>query len=122
MGGSWEAALSGARGACVRVWPVLRAGRRVLGGAEGAGSALPCRLLLATEEEAGGPGEGSWLPGRLSDEASRPNGGGRVPRCPRWGDRSPGAPSTVRPWLTPEGLSIPSLGTAWGGWDQEALG
>lgn len=114
MGGSWEAAVSGARGACARVWPVLQAVCRVCvwGGAGGAGSALPCRLPLATEEEEGGQGEGSWPPGRLGDEASRPNGGGRVPCCPRWGDRSPGAPSTVRPWLTPEGLSIPSLGTA----------
>ena len=37
MGGSWEAAVSGARGACVRVWPALRAA-----GCVREGRARPC--------------------------------------------------------------------------------
>lgn len=89
LGGSRE---RGQRGVCACVAGLAGGGLR----AGGAGSALPCRLLLATEEGCGQE-EGSWPPGRLGDEASQPNGGGRATRCPRWGDRSPGAPFTVRP-------------------------
>ena len=42
----------------MRVWPVLRAGRRVLGGAEGAGSALPCGGARVSGARLWAPGAG----------------------------------------------------------------
>lgn len=80
------------------------------------GRALPCHAGCWPRGEEEGQEEGSWRLGWLGDEASRPNEGGRAARCLRWGDRSPGALSTVRPQLMLGGLPGPSLGTTWGGW------
>lgn len=81
------------------------------------GQAQPCHAgCWPWGEEEEGQEEGNWRLGWLGDEASRPNEGGRATRWLRWGDRSRGALSTVRPQLMPGGLPIPSLGTTWGGW------
>lgn len=95
----------------VRVWPAgwqagvcMQEGERAWGRKRGR-LALPC-LLAAGEDR--GKEEGSWWPGLLRDEASRPNGGGQAARGLRWGDRSHGTLSTVR--RVPPTLI---LGTAW---------
>lgn len=66
MGGSWEAAVSGARGACVRVWPVLQAVRRVCvwGGAQ-EGRARPCHAgcRWPRRRRRGGRGRGAGCQG-----------------------------------------------------------
>lgn len=58
--------------------------------------ALPCRLAAGEDR---GKEEGSWQLGLLGDEAGRPNGGGQAASGLRWGDRSHGTVSTVRPHL-----------------------
>lgn len=72
--------------------------------------ALPCRLAAGEDR---GKEEGSWRPGLLRDEASRPNGGGQAARGLRWGDRSHGTLSTVRPQLMSGVQPTPILGTTW---------
>lgn len=72
--------------------------------------ALPCRLAAG---EGRGKEEGSWPPGLLRDEASRPNGGGQAAGGLRWGDRSHGTLSTVRPQLMFGVQPTSILGTTW---------
>lgn len=99
MGGSWEAASTTRGCACVaagwRAGVCMQEGEGAWGRKRGR-LALPC-LLAAGEGR--GKEEGSWRPGLLCDEASRPNGGGQAARGLTWGDRSHGTLSTVRPQL-----------------------
>lgn len=62
----------------------------------------------------GGEEEGNWRSGQLGDEAGQPNGGGQATSSLRWGDRSQGTLSTVRPPRLMSRVSpTPSLGTTW---------
>lgn len=68
MGGSWEAAVSGARGACVRVWPVLQAVRRVCvcGGERRRGGLGPAMPAAAGHGGGGGGAGGGELAARAA--------------------------------------------------------
>lgn len=80
---------------------------RERGGAKGA--AWPCHAGWPRGRTRGKE-EGNWRPGLLSDKAGRPNGGGQAASGLRWGDRSQGTLSTVRPQL----MSGVSPTRAWG--------
>lgn len=84
---------------------------RERGGAKGA--AWPCHAGWPRGRARGGKEEGNWRPGLLGDEAGWPNGGGRAASGLRWGDRSQGTLSTVRPQLISGVSPTPSLGTTW---------
>jgi hypothetical protein len=84
---------------------------RERGGAKGA--AWPCHAGWPQGRARGGKEEGNWRPGLLGDEAGRPNGGGQAASGLRWGDRSQGTLSTVRPQLMSGVSPTPSLGTTW---------